>query len=74
MIVIENASLPSNCFRCFAHEWYNYGGQEVGFKCRLIKNDITIIPNCEGREKRRRDCPLKEIQIVEVIEKYKNYK
>lgn len=56
-IMIDGVSVPLNCFRCFASHWYNFGGMVVGFECR-VKNDGKIISNCEGRAKRRDDCPI----------------
>lgn len=57
MVQINGVSIPDNCFRCFASGWYNFGGKDAGFRCRLL-SDSKIVSNCEGRAKRRDDCPL----------------
>lgn len=58
MVQIKGVSIPDNCFRCFASHWYNCGGKEAGFQCKALPGDSKIISNCEGRAKRRDDCPL----------------
>lgn len=55
---IAGAMPPNNCFRCFASHWQDFGGENRGFRCKAIPNDCRMVPNCEGREKRRDDCPL----------------
>lgn len=61
-IKIEGLSIPDNCFRCFASHWYDFGGKIVGFQCRALPMDTKIISNCEGRTKRRDDCPIVAIE------------
>lgn len=58
MVQINGIHLPDSCFRCFASQWYNHGGKEAGFMCRALPGDSKIVSNCEGRAKRRDDCPL----------------
>lgn len=58
MLQISGIHLPSSCFRCFASQWYNQGGKDAGFMCKAIPGDSKIVSNCEGRAKRRADCPL----------------
>ena len=60
-IIISGVSIPINCFRCFASSWYNFGGSEVGFRCNLMPQDTKLISNCEGRTKRRDNCPLQTL-------------
>jgi len=57
-IKIEELSMPENCFRCFASHWYDFGGKIVGFRCGALPKSNKIISNCEGRTKRRDDCPF----------------
>lgn len=57
-LIIKGAKMPENCFRCFASNWYNFGGQVAGFMCGAIPCDTKIISNVEGRSGRRADCPL----------------
>ena len=57
-LYIEGAKLPDNCFRCFASRWYDFCGEERGFRCGALPNDRKTVSNCEAREKRRDDCPL----------------
>lgn len=59
-VKIPGVAMPDNCFRCFASNWYNFGGKVAGFQCRALPHSSKIISNCEGRAKRRDDCPLKE--------------
>lgn len=62
-VFIADATLPKNCFRCFASYWQDFGGENRGFRCRAIPNDCTMVSNCEGREKRRDDCPLIDVHL-----------
>ena len=57
-IEIKGVSVPENCFRCFASSWYNFGGEVAGFRCNALPFSNKIISNCEGRAKRRDDCPI----------------
>ena len=57
-IKIEGVAIPENCFRCFASSWYNFGGPVVGFKCKALPRSDKVVSNCEGRSKRRDDCPI----------------
>ena len=57
-VKINNLSMPENCFRCFASSWYNFGGKIAGFRCKALPMDTKIFSNCEGRTKRRDNCPL----------------
>ena len=59
-IIIENMSVPKCCFRCPLSHWYD-SGWVAGFTCGALK-DSKVISNCEGRAKRRDDCPIKEIK------------
>lgn len=60
-IKIEGLDIPANCFRCFASHWYNFGGKVAGFRCGALPRSNKIISNCEGRTKRRNDCPLTKV-------------
>lgn len=56
-LYIPGASLPENCFKCPAHEWYDFGGKNHGYQCPLLRT-TEAISNCEARSKRRDNCPL----------------
>lgn len=56
-IKIDGVSVPENCFRCFASHWYNFGGEVSGFMCGILEGG-KIVSNCDGRSKRRDDCPI----------------
>lgn len=60
-IKIDGVSVPENCFRCFASHWYNFGGPVAGFRCGIL-NDGKTVSSCEGRSKRRDDCPIREVE------------
>ena len=60
-IYIKGLSLPENCFHCFASSWYDFGGNDRGFRCKALPLDTKTISNCKGRTKRRDDCPLQLI-------------
>lgn len=62
-LVLGGAKIPKNCFRCFASHWYDFGGKYVGFMCRALPCDSKIISNCEGRSRRRSDCPLIDVTV-----------
>ena len=64
-IIIKGLSMPDNCFRCPASRWYNFGGKIRGFLCEALPNNTKIISNCEGRSKRRDDCPLMMVEVKE---------
>lgn len=55
------AKMPENCFRCFASRFENYGVR-AGFRCNLLPD--KLISNCEGRSKRRKNCPLIETEDI----------
>ena len=59
-IVIESLSMPNSCFKCPLSHWYD-SGWKVGFSCGAL-HDSKVITNCEGRARRRDDCPLKEFE------------
>lgn len=59
-VKVNGVKMPENCFRCFASYWYNFGGKVAGFQCKAL-HDGRVITNCEGRSKRRDDCPLQEV-------------
>lgn len=58
-VIIEDLNVPSSCFKCPLSHWYD-SGWKAGFSCGAL-HDAKIISNCEGREKRRVDCPIKEV-------------
>lgn len=60
-IIIIPAKMPKNCFRCFASRFENCT-EKAGFRCNLLLHD-GIVTNCEGREKRRDNCPLVSVEI-----------
>lgn len=57
-LFIAGVNPPTNCFRCFASYWQDFGGENRGFRCKAIPNDLNPVSNCEAREKRRDDCPF----------------
>lgn len=59
-ILIISAKMPDNCFRCFASRFENYT-EKAGFRCNLLPDGI--VTNCEGREKRRENCPLVSVRV-----------
>lgn len=59
MIAIP-AKMPQNCFRCFASRFENCA-EKAGFRCNLLFDEI--VTNCEGREKRRDNCPLTSMEV-----------
>ncbi len=57
-IIIETMTVPKSCFTCPLSHWYDCG-HKVGFSCGAL-HDAKIVTNCEGRAKRRDDCPIME--------------
>lgn len=56
-IYISNMKLPENCFQCPAHEWFDFGGENHGYQCPILRT-IKAVSNCEARTKRRDNCPM----------------
>ena len=56
-LLIRGMELPENCFKCPAHEWYDFGGKNHGYQCPILRT-TKAISNCEARTKRRDNCPL----------------
>lgn len=56
-IYIPHKNLPENCFQCPAHEWFDFGGENHGYQCPLLRT-TKCISNCEARTKRRDNCPV----------------
>ena len=56
-IYIHDMKMPENCFQCPAHEWFDFGGENHGYQCPILRT-TTCISNCEARTKRRDNCPL----------------
>ena len=56
-IYIHDMKMPENCFQCPAHEWFDFGGENHGYQCPILRT-TTCISNCEARTKRRDNCPM----------------
>lgn len=56
-IYIKGMEMPENCFKCPAHEWYDFGGENHGYQCPILRT-TKAVSNCEARTKRRDNCPM----------------
>ena len=59
-IFIENAKVPESCWKCPASHYFDLQTDTVphGYKCGFL-NDEKIITQCEAKERRREDCPIR---------------
>ncbi len=60
-VYFKDMRMPENCFRCPAHEWYDFGGKDHGYKCAamVVGNPQygKVISNCDARMRRMEHCP-----------------
>lgn len=56
-VYIKGLQMPENCFQCPAREWYDFGGENHGYLCRVL-NTSKCVTNCEARTKRRGNCAI----------------
>lgn len=61
-VLIKGMDLPENCFKCPAHEWFDFGGENHGYQCPILRT-TKCISNCEARTKRRDNCPMIPVRL-----------
>ena len=56
-VYIPDMELPNNCFQCPAHEWFDFGGENHGYQCPILRT-TKCISNCKARTNRRDNCQM----------------